>query len=134
MPDQERIRLMTKIAILEKENGKELRRIEESYRSDYIGIPMLKNTLRVTAVFLVILAVWMVCNVDFVLNIFTEGQMKLLLLGILAAYVTIILITWIVTFLYASMEYYRVQSLEQKYQELLKLLDERTPGSSDRNI
>ena len=125
---------MTKIAILEKENGKELRRIEESYRSDYIGIPMLKNTLRVTAVFLVILAVWMVCNVDFVLNIFTEGQMKLLLLGILAAYVTIILITWIVTFLYASMEYYRVQSLEQKYQELLKLLDERTPGSSDRNI
>ena len=125
---------MTKLAILEKENGKELRRIEESYRSDYIGIPMLKNTLRVTAVFLVILAVWMVCNVDFVLNIFTEGQMKLLLLGILAAYVTIILITWIVTFLYASMEYYRVQSLEQKYQELLKLLDERTPGSSDRNI
>lgn len=134
MPDQERIRLMTKIAILEKENGKELRRIEESYRSDYIGIPMLKNTLRVTVAFLVILAVWMVCNVDFVLNIFTEGQMKLLLLGILAAYVTIILITWIVTFLYASMEYYRVQSLEQKYQELLKLLDERTPGSSDRNI
>ena len=134
MPDQERIRLMTKLAILEKENGKELRRIEESYRSDYIGIPMLKNTLRVTVVFLVILAVWMVCNVDFVLNIFTEGQMKLLLLGILAAYVTIILITWIVTFLYASMEYYRVQSLEQKYQELLKLLDERTPGSSDRNI
>lgn len=134
MPDQERIRLMTKLAILEKENGKELRRIEESYRSDYIRIPMLKNTLRVTAVFLVILAVWMVCNVDFVLNIFTEGQMKLLLLGILAAYVTIILITWIVTFLYASMEYYRVQSLEQKYQELLKLLDERTPGSSDRNI
>lgn len=134
MPDQERIRLMTKLAILEKENGRELRRIEESYRSDYIGIPMLKNTLRVTAVFLVILAVWMVCNVDFVLNIFTEGQMKLLLLGILAAYVTIILITWIVTFLYASMEYYRVQSLEQKYQELLKLLDERTPGSSDRNI
>lgn len=134
MPDQERIRLMTKIAILEKENGKELRRIEESYRSDYIGIPMLKNTLRVTVAFLVILAVWMVCNVDFVLNIFTEGQMKLLLLGILAAYVTIILITWTVTFLYASMEYYRVQSLEQKYQELLKLLDERTPGSSDRNI
>ena len=134
MPDQERIRLMTKLAILEKENGRELRRIEESYRSDYIGIPMLTNTLRVTAVFLVILAVWMVCNVDFVLNIFTEGQMKLLLLGILAAYVTIILITWIVTFLYASMEYYRVQSLEQKYQELLKLLDERTPGSSDRNI
>ena len=134
MPDQERIRLMTKLAILEKENGKELRRIEESYRSDYIGIPMLKNTLRVTVAFLVILAVWMVCNVDFVLNIFTEGQMKLLLLGILAAYVTIILITWIVTFLYASMEYYRVQSLEQKYQELLKLLDERTPGSSDRNI
>ena len=134
MPDQERIRLMTKLAILEKENGRELRRIEESYRSDYIGIPMLKNTLRVTAVFLVILAVWMVCNVDFVLNIFTEGQMKLLLLGILAAYVTIILITWIVTFLYASMEYYRVQSLEQKYQELLKLLDERTPGSYDRNI
>lgn len=124
MPDQERIRLMTRLAILEKENGKELHRIEESYRSDYIGIPVLKNGLRITAVFAIILVIWAVCNAGFVLNVAAEGQLKLLLAGVLAAYGIALLVTLLITFLGASAAYYRGLGLEEEHQELLRLLEE----------
>ena len=51
MLNPRKIQLMTRLAILEKERGKELRSVRESYRSDYVGIPLLKNAFRVTAVF-----------------------------------------------------------------------------------
>ena len=42
-PRQEEIELMIRLAILEKENGREVKQIRESYKSDYIGIPMVKK-------------------------------------------------------------------------------------------
>lgn len=39
MPRQEEIERMIRLAILEKENGREVKQIRESYKSDYIGIP-----------------------------------------------------------------------------------------------
>ena len=44
MLNQEKIHLMSRLAMLEKEKGKELRGFRESFRSDYIGIPLLKIT------------------------------------------------------------------------------------------
>ena len=133
MPDQEKIRLMTRLAILEKENGKELRRIRETYRSDYIGIPMLKNGLRITAVFLLILGIWLACNMEPVLDIAAGGQFALLLVGIWAGYLSLLLVTLIVTFLEASVRYYRGKELEREYLELLdRLLEQRKPAVKDR--
>lgn len=132
MPDQEKIRLMTRLAILEKENGKELRRIQETYRSDYIGIPMLKNGLRITAVFLLILGIWLVCNMDPVLGIAAEGQLSLLLVGIGAAYAIVLLVTLIVTFLCASLRYYRGKELEREYQELLDELRKKMERTGEK--
>ena len=38
MLNQEKIYLMSRLAMLEKEKGKQLRGVRESFRSDYIGI------------------------------------------------------------------------------------------------
>ena len=69
MLNQEKIHLMSRLAMLEKEKGKELRGFRESFRSDYIGIPLLKNALRITVIFLMILCVWIAGSVDFILMI-----------------------------------------------------------------
>ena len=62
-PNQQKIRLMTRLAMLEKTEGKELGRVRESFKSDYVGIPMLKNGLRITAGFLLSLGIWCVCHI-----------------------------------------------------------------------
>ena len=124
MLNQEKIQLMTRLAILEEEKGAGLRRVRESYRSDYIGIPMLKNALRVTAVFLLLLCIWGAGNLDFILNILARLQIKLLGIGILTAYIVLLLVTLIITFLCSSADYYRDLRAAQEYQWLLERLAE----------
>ena len=122
MLNPRKIQLMTRLAVLEKERGKELQKIRESYRSDYIGVPMLKNALRVTAVFLVILMIGAVGNVDFLLDTVANRELGLLGTGILAAYIGVLLVSMIVTFLYSSAEYYRNLRYAEEYEYLLKKL------------
>lgn len=122
MLNPRKIQLMTRLAVLEKERGKELQKIRESYRSDYIGVPMLKNALRVTAVFLVILMIGAVGNVDFLLDTVANRELGLLGTGILAAYIVVLLVSMIVTFLYSSAEYYRNLRYAEEYEYLLKKL------------
>ena len=124
MPRQEEIELMIRLAILEKENGREVKQIRESYKSDYIGIPMVKNGLRISAVFLAVLGLWAVCRTDFILSVATGGQAGLLGIGILTAYLTVLLVTLLITGLAAVSRYHRSLELALEYEENLARLQE----------
>ena len=123
MLNQRKIQLMTRLAILEKEHGKELRKMRESYRSDYIGIPLLKNGGRFTAVFLAICIVFCAANLDFILETTADMQLGLLAVGFLAAYAVVLLVSLIVTFLCVSADYYRNLQDVEEYERLLKKLE-----------
>lgn len=118
-PNQQKIRLMTRLAMLEKTEGKELGRVSESFKSDYVGIPMLKNGLRITAVFLLILGIWCVCHIQFLLDVTAEGELTLFGTGVLAAYLAVLIITLAVTFLQAIWRYRRSSEAAREYEELL---------------
>ena len=120
MLNEKKIQLMTRLAILEKERGKELQKVRETYRSDYVGIPMLKNGLRVTTVFGLLLCIAAVGNLEFLLEVVAQMELKLLAVGVLAAYLVILLVSEIITFLCASEEYYQNLQDAQEYEELLK--------------
>ncbi len=120
MLNPRKIQLMTRLAILEKERGGELRRMRESYRSDYIGIPMMKCGLRITAVFLLVCIICAVVNLDFILETVANEQLGLLAVGVLAAYLVVLLVSLIVAFLCASADYYRGLRDVEEYEHLLK--------------
>ena len=120
MLNQKKIYLMSRLAMLEKEKGKELRRVRENFHSDYIGIPLLKNALRVTVIFLMILCLWSAGSVDFILMVTAQGQLKLLGIGILTAYLVVLLVAMVITFLCTSSRYYRDLRYAREYEELLK--------------
>lgn len=122
MLNPRKIQLMSRLAALEKEQGKRLKRVRETYRSDYVGIPMLKNALRITAVFVLILCFWAMNNIDFLLEIVAQLQIKLMLIGVLTAYIVVLLVGTIITWLVASADYYRSRQLADEYEYLLKQL------------
>lgn len=119
MPSQEEIRLMARLAMLEQEKGMELKRVRESYKSDYIGIPMVKHTLGMTAVFLIALGVWAACRVDFILMVVAQMQTRMLGIGALAAYLMVLVLTLVVSYLTAASRYYRDLALADEYDRLL---------------
>ncbi len=123
-PDKQRIRIMTRLAIREQENKSGLRMMRESFRSDYRGIPMVKNSLRMTLVFLLILGLWAASHMEFLLNVVSELRMRYLLglLGIL--YGSLILVTCLISFLLANQRYQRDRRDWEEYCQLLELLEQ----------
>ena len=118
MPRQEEIELMIRLAILEKENGREVKQIRESYKSDYIGIPHVKNgTAHKRRLSGGYLGLWAVCRTDFILAVATGGQAGLLGIGILTAYLTVLLVTLLITGLAAVSRYHRSLELALEYEE-----------------
>ena len=122
MPSQEEIGLMARLAMLEQESGRELKRVRESYKSDYIGIPMVKNALRMTAVFLIALGIWAACFIDFILMTVAQMQTLMLVIGALAAYLMVMALTLAVSYFLAASRYCRDLALADEYERLLDRL------------
>ena len=64
MISQEKIRLMTDLAIYEKKNEHDVFKINNFYRSDYIMWQMLLSLVRYTLVFLVLFGLYIVFKAD----------------------------------------------------------------------
>lgn len=122
MLNPRKIQLMSRLAVLEKEQGRRLKKVRESYRSDYIGIPMLKNALRITVVFLLVLCIWAVSHINFLLELVAQAEVKLWMIVVLTAYIMVLLVSEIITFLTASADYYRSLRVAEEYEYLLRQL------------
>lgn len=122
MLNPRKIQLMSRLAVLEKEQSRRLKKVRESYRSDYIGIPMLKNALRITVVFLLVLCIWAVSHINFLLELVAQAEVKLWMIVVLTAYIMVLLVSEIITFLTASADYYRSLRVAEEYEYLLRQL------------
>ena len=121
--DPEKIQIMARLAMLEKERGKEIREVRGSFRSDYIGIPILKNMLRVTLAFLIVLCVWGCCHMNLLLSVAAHQELMGFALIILVVYVVLMLVTLMISFLAGSARYYKNRQTAALYLTLLKKLE-----------
>lgn len=64
MIDQERVREMTKLAAYEEHEGKQYRKAVRYYRSDFVGIHLLKGFISGTAAFAIGLGLWGICHME----------------------------------------------------------------------
>lgn len=122
MLNPRKVQLMTRLAALEKAQGKRLKKVRETYRSDYVGIPMLKNVLRITALFVFLAGIWAVNNIDFLLELAAQLQLKTFMFSVLTAYIVVLLTGTIITFLLAASDYYHSRKIADEYEYLLKQL------------
>ncbi|MBO4703007.1 MAG: hypothetical protein J5625_10160 [Lachnospiraceae bacterium] len=102
---KKKIRLMTRIAIYEKTEGRKNEPVARYFRSDYIGLKILSSVICATVVFLMIIGLYVLCNsetlmVDFY-RIDLLGEARKLILAYIAfvsAYVTIVAIAFFVKY------------------------------------
>ena len=71
MLNEDKIQLMTGIAMFEKKEGKDMVPAESMFRSDYVGSQMLKSFFRFTCSFLIGAMVWALYSVDQLLSTIT---------------------------------------------------------------
>ena len=102
---KKKIRLMTRIAIYEKTEGKRNEPVAKYFRSDYIGMKILGAIICSTVVFFIIIGLYLLCNSERLMTDFyridlMEYAKKLILyyIGFVVMYVSIVAVVFFVKY------------------------------------
>lgn len=122
MLNEEKVKIMNRLAMYEKREGKKYLPISKYYRTDYIGLALIKNFFLVTIGYgLVLCAVAAYLGEYLLANI---HKMNLVNLGIyiVAGYVAALVIYSLLTYIMYSVKYHKAKkSVKSYYEELTAL-------------
>ena len=128
MLDENRIKLMTKLASYEEEEGKKALIITKYFRSDYVGFHMIKTAISISISYCLMVAIWLIYKWDYLIDHINNIDLVVLgrklviqYLGLLVVYVVIAYILYSIRYLKASQsvrEYNKnLRRLEKYYQQ-----------------
>ncbi len=124
MVREEDIKLMSRIAIYEKRDGKREIPINSFYKRDYVRLNVLKAIASATFVFVLIFAMVVFYNVDYVLANITKMDYKQMGFRVLGIYAVWILIYWVIARILYAKRYENVHPNIILYNHRLKKLQE----------
>lgn len=128
MLDNRKITLMTRLALFEKESGKEDFRLARYYRADYIRFEMLKTFVCTTTAFVLTAGMLAVYKAEYFLRQAADMKYGKFLLLVLAGYLLFLTGSELVTFFVSSHHikasrkklekyYYNLRALRKYYKE-----------------
>ena len=122
MINEEKVKLMTQIAMYEQGKGKKYLPVSRYYRSDYIGLALIKNFFLVTIGYVLAVAAVGVYFGEYLLE--NIHKMNLIAMGIyiIVGYVIALVGYSVVTYIQYSVRYYLAKkSVREYYSELTEL-------------
>ncbi|MDD6213373.1 MAG: hypothetical protein PUB22_09580 [Clostridiales bacterium] len=122
MIDKEKVKIMTREAMLEKKNKKHGLPAQNFFMDDYISLQVIKGVIGTTLLYAVGVAVWLLYTMDSWINSYSLIQVwdVVIRLGIL--YLVILVISVAILIMVYSLKYFRAGRLLKEQQYYLKKL------------
>jgi len=122
MLNKDKIILMTRMASYEATEEKDMVKITDYFRSDYVCINILKTAVSVTLSFIMIVGIYALCNADTFIGQFYQTDFKALIGRILNVYALVMVVYILWAFVLYSYRYTRARKSVRIYQKALKKL------------
>ena len=122
MLNEAKIKIMTKLAMYEQGEGKKYLPVSRYYRSDYIGLALIKNFFLVTIGYCLILAGIAAYFGEYLVD--NIHKMDLVAVGrnAVIGYVVVLVVFSVATYIQYSVKYHKAKkSVKEYYQELTQL-------------
>ena len=122
MLNEEKIKIMNKLAMYEQGEGKKYLPVGKYYRSDYIGLAMIKNFFLVTIGYCLVLAGIAAYFGEYLIdNIHTMNSVSVGVEAILG-YVVVLIFFSVLTYIQYTVKYHKAKkSVKNYYEELTQL-------------
>lgn len=128
---------MTKLAHFEQKNRNFLRDAENYYRSDYIGIHLLKNLIRITLAYFIGAGLWACCHMDSLLKKLNTMDIRETGMRLVISYGIIAVLFLMLTYVIYAVRFYRMEKKLLSYRNMLERLimeyDREKPERLRRN-
>lgn len=122
MLNLEKVRIMTKLAAYEKREGKEYLPISRYYRTDYIGLALIKNFFLVSIGYVILLAMIVLYFLEDLLE--NIHKMDLIKLGgkVIIGYIILLIVYSVLVYVIQTVRYSRAKkSIRNYYMQLGRL-------------
>ncbi len=124
MVDEERLKLMTRMASFEDNEGKKTIPVCEFFRSDYVGLHMLLTAVYVTLAFALVAGINIFCGIESFLADFYRTDFLFLGRELLRKYLIVLGIYLVVSFFVYTVRYTRARKSNRTYQKALRRLSQ----------
>ena len=133
MLNEKKVKIMTRLAIYEKNIGEEDLRINEYFKNDYVSMNNLMTRLGVTLVCLVIFGIHLGLKI-FDIFIEPDFEQQLLSLGVnyLIIYIVVIVLFTVISTIIYTKKYKAAQVRLKGYNKVLDILDASEKDESGR--
>ena len=122
MVNEDRIKLMTRMAAYEKEEHKKNKTIVSFFRSDYISMQMLKSVISTTIAFAVMLGLYVLYDFEVFMKEIYQMDMFEFAKSVIIIYVIFLGIILVITYVVSLYQYNRaLQGTKLYYANLKKL-------------
>lgn len=135
MLDVQKIKKMHKLAVYESGEGKQHLAISNYYRSDYIGLALIKNFFLTTVAYGLLLLGWAGYKSEYLMNNIHRMNLTLLVVGALGGYIILLVVYSVLTYIYCTVKYAKAQKGIQEYYKGLgqiKKIYDREEKRNDR--
>lgn len=122
MLNEEKIKLMTKLALYEQKNGKEDLQLSKYYKSDYLTLKMINSAITMTIGFAILLAVIVFINAEKLLADLVKVDIVALGIKIAVLYVVFFILNMFATYCICTYRFKRSRHKLKEYDENLKEL------------
>ena len=122
MLNEERIILMTKLASYEKREGKKNMAIGKYFRGDYITLNLLKAVISATIAFFIGLGLYILYNMEELLENLYRMDFLLFAKNIISVYVIFVVVYCCLTYIVCTCRYAKVKKNIRRYYQNLKKL------------
>lgn len=115
MLNNQKIKKMHKLAVYESGVGKEDLAVSNYYRSDYIGLALIKNFFLTTIGYGILLMIYLGYKSEYLMANIHKMNLVLFAVKIIGIYVIMLVAYSILTYIYSSVKYSRAQAGIQEY-------------------
>ncbi len=123
MLNNEKIILMTKLALYEQKNQKKEIKTSRYFKSDYMSMKMLSSFICVTVGYLLCLAFWfMYSSSNIISHMTTTGSFTILVIVIVLAYIIVTVLYMIFSYAFYSHKFREMRKNLKEYNGDLKTL------------
>ncbi len=132
MLNQEKIRLMTRMASFDEVEGKKDIAVNGYFRGDYISLQVVKSAIYATAGFAVVIALYVLYNLETFLSEFYKMDLVAFAKDWLTRYMVVMLVYLVISYFVYAVRFTRSKKRIRTYQQQLKRLHQIYEEENER--
>lgn len=123
MVNEDRLQQMIKMAVFDKEDGKECRPMEQYERNDYVALKFLESFVTGTIAFGLLFVMWALYEMDELLNTLNTMDLVGFLVPLVIKYVVFLFFYLMITYIVYQKRYTNGRRKVKKYYNSVKKLN-----------